>query len=74
MKSIMSRVSHYAGRIALTVIITGMFVFGSMLVITGHDSNVSYAASSSYKKKYHHIKKQGGWKHGNGHHPKVPGT
>lgn len=70
MKSIMSRLSRSLGRIALVVVLTGMFVFGSMLVLTGNDSD-----AANYKHDYKHKRKQGGsWDHAYPHHPKIPGT
>ena len=70
MKSAMSRVSRSMGRIVLTVILTGMFVFGSMLVLTGRDTD-----AATYEHDYKHIRKHGGsWDHAYPHKPKVPGT
>lgn len=70
MKTTMSQLSRYAGRITLTVILTGMFVFGSMLVLTGNDSN-----AAGYEHDYKHKRKQNGsWDHAYPHHPKIPGT
>ncbi len=70
MKSAMSRVSRSMGRIVLTVILTAMFVFGSMLVLTGNDSD-----AANYKHHYKHKHKQGGsLDHAYPHHPKIPGT
>ena len=70
MKSTMSRVYLSLGRIALAVILTGMFVFGSMLMITGQDTD-----ASNYDHHYKHKRKQGGgWDHAYPHHPKIPGT
>ena len=69
MKSAMSRVSRSMGRIVLTVILTGMFVFGSMLVLTGRDSD-----AATYKHHYKHKRTHSSWDHAYPHHPKVPGT